>query len=181
MQPSAQVYEASLPPDEANSQRLTIAGQTGKRRARCNERYRWQRSKTRHAPIILLDIMFHTNQVIATRKLLIVDDNPGIRTIIRKLCDGIADTIIEASNGKEAIEFYAQHRPDWTIIDIEMPVMDGLTATRSICQEYPDAQIVVTTHDDEPEWRQEAIAAGAKEFVPKDTLGSLEKIIGPSL
>jgi two-component system, OmpR family, response regulator MtrA len=63
-------------------------------------------------------------------KLLIADDNPGMRALLRRVCAGIATETRDCRDGAEAVETFHQFNPDWAIIDFSMPGVDGLTATK---------------------------------------------------
>ncbi len=76
----------------------------------------------------------------------------------------------EATNGEEALEQYRALRPDVVLMDLRMPVMDGLSATRAILAEFPDAKIIVLTTYDGDEDIYRALDAGAKGYLLKDML-----------
>lgn len=108
-----------------------------------------------------------------TVKVLLVDDEALIRAGFRALLTSIPDfqVVGEAANGAEAVQAARTLRPDVALIDIRMPVMDGLEATRRIVQTSPDGtprMLVVTTFDRD-EYVFEALRAGASGFVLKDT------------
>jgi len=103
-------------------------------------------------------------------KLLIVDDNQQMRSLIKRLLADLAETITECSDGSEALEAYRQAQPDWVLMDIGMQQMDGLTATAQIIAAFPDARIVIVTKYDHALMRQAATRAGACAYVVKDNL-----------
>jgi DNA-binding NarL/FixJ family response regulator len=76
----------------------------------------------------------------------------------------------EASNGREALELYREHRPDVILMDLRMPGMDGLAATRAILGEFPTARIVMLSTYDGDEDIHRALEAGAKGYLLKDML-----------
>jgi DNA-binding NarL/FixJ family response regulator len=78
--------------------------------------------------------------------------------------------VAEAANGEEAIEAYARLHPDIVLMDLRMPVMDGLTATRAILADDPNARIVVLTTYDGDEDIHRALAAGARGYLLKDMM-----------
>lgn len=79
----------------------------------------------------------------------------------------------ECEDGAESLAAYRQFLPDWVLMDWEMKIVNGLTAARLILQEFPSAQILIVTNYDENDLRQAAIESGAKGFVLKDNLISL--------
>lgn len=102
-------------------------------------------------------------------KVLIVDDHTLVRTGIRALLSLAADieVIGEASNGKESLEKIGQLAPDVVLMDLAMPVMGGLEATRRIRKEFPAVQVVALTQYDDSEYVIPVIEAGARGFVTK--------------
>lgn len=115
-----------------------------------------------------------------TRTILIVDDSARMRDAIVRCCTRPEDTIIEASNGREAVEHFLRHQPDWTIMDVQMPQMNGFTATREILRQFSAARVIILTQHDSPDYREEARAAGACAFVSKDELSRLSLILQPN-
>jgi CheY-like chemotaxis protein/anti-sigma regulatory factor (Ser/Thr protein kinase) len=105
-------------------------------------------------------------------RVLLVDDHVMVRRGIKSLTDGHDNlrVIGEASDGEQAVELTAQLRPDVVLMDVNLPVMDGVTATSRIHQDYPDIVIVgLSVHDD----RQIVDAmtkAGAAAFVSKGSV-----------
>ena len=110
-------------------------------------------------------------------KLLIVDDNAETRKLIRTVVRKCSEDIIEGQNGMEAVSSYIQYKPDWVLMDIEMMGMDGLTATRMIKREDPEAKIIMVTMHDDPRWRSEAEIAGAMGYVLKENLTQLPLLL----
>jgi DNA-binding NarL/FixJ family response regulator len=106
--------------------------------------------------------------------ILTADDHPLIREGIAALIAPEPDlkVVAEASNGEEALERYREHRPQVVLMDLRMPVMDGLAATRAILEEDPDGRIVVLTTYDGDEDIYRALQAGAKGYLLKDMIGA---------
>jgi len=111
------------------------------------------------------------------RKYLVVDDHAGFRHTVRDFLSGSPLEIIECGDGTQAAAAYAKNLPDWTLMDIELPVMDGLAATREIRRHFPSARIVILTQYDEADLRAEATRAGGWAYVPKDHLHQLPAIL----
>jgi len=75
--------------------------------------------------------------------------------------------VAEASNGREAIESFREHKPDVTLMDLRLPDMSGIAAAVSIRTEFPEARIIILTTFDSDTDQQRALAAGASAFVLK--------------
>ena len=107
-------------------------------------------------------------------KVLIVDDHAIMRDGIRALLSihNDIEAIGEASEGREAIEKVRELVPDVVIMDIAMPGMDGMEATRRIVKEKPKVKVLVLTQHDNKEYVLSAIKSGATGYVPKRALGS---------
>jgi len=105
-----------------------------------------------------------------TIRVLVVDDQSMVRAGFRMLLADEADieVVAEASNGKEAVEKAARFDPTVVLMDIRMPELDGLEATRRILAADPAARILVLTTFDLDEYVYEALRAGASGFVLKD-------------
>jgi DNA-binding NarL/FixJ family response regulator len=104
--------------------------------------------------------------------ILTADDHPlirdGLAAVLR--AESGLQVVAEAANGEEAIEAYARLRPDIVLMDLRMPVMDGLTATRAILADDPNARIIVLTTYDGDEDIHRALAAGARGYLLKDMM-----------
>lgn len=107
-------------------------------------------------------------------KILIVDDHAMMRDGIKALLstNEDMDVIGEASEGKEAIEKAQELNPDVIVMDIAMPGMDGLEATRRIIKKNSHIKVLVLTQHNNKEYILSTIKAGATGFVPKRALGS---------
>jgi two-component system, NarL family, response regulator len=104
--------------------------------------------------------------------ILTADDHPlirdGLAAVLR--AESGLQVVAEAANGEEAIEAYERLRPDIVLMDLRMPVMDGLAATRAILADDPNARIIVLTTYDGDEDIHRALAAGARGYLLKDMM-----------
>ncbi len=102
--------------------------------------------------------------------VLIVDDEPHIRKyiglILRKLG---SPTIFEAANGEEAVAAYSEHQPDLVLMDVNMPILDGIQALERINAEHPEALVVMLTSLATRNVVERCLELGAANFVRKDT------------
>jgi DNA-binding NarL/FixJ family response regulator len=101
-------------------------------------------------------------------KVLVVDDHTVVRDGICALLalTGDIEVIGEAGNGSEALNMVKELKPDVVLMDISMPIMDGLEATRRICKEFSAKVLILTQHDDK-EYVFPVIQAGASGFISK--------------
>ena len=104
-------------------------------------------------------------------KILIVDDGHLIRQGLKALLELEPDLQIvgEAQNGQIALARVKELQPDVVLMDIRMPIMDGVTATKEICQQFPHVNILVLTTFDDDTYVAAAIRFGAKGYLLKDT------------
>ncbi|MCK4723658.1 MAG: response regulator transcription factor [Dehalococcoidia bacterium] len=102
-------------------------------------------------------------------RLLVVDDHTLVRDGIRALLGLVADIEVvgEATNGKEALEKVAELAPDVVLMDLAMPIMGGLEATRRIRRQFPATKVLALTQYDDSEYVIPVIEAGARGFVTK--------------
>jgi DNA-binding NarL/FixJ family response regulator len=110
-------------------------------------------------------------------RILVVDDHATIRKLFRQLLSGIAVEFIECADGAEATEMYAVHSPDVVVMDVCMPRLDGLAATRQLRQRFRSATVVIVTDFDDEEMRRAAWECGASGVALKQDLTDLESII----
>lgn len=110
-------------------------------------------------------------------KLLIADDNPEMRSLLRGICSEHFTEIKECEDGDEAIKAYEDHQPDWVLMDIKMEKMDGIKATSAIKAKYPEAKIIIVSQYNDKRIIEASIKSGAKDFVNKEDLERIEEII----
>ena len=103
-------------------------------------------------------------------RILIVDDHPLLREGIAALVGGQTDMtlVAECSNGREAVQAFRTHRPDVTLMDLQMPEMSGLDAIGAIRGEFPDARIIVLTTYSGDVQVVRALQAGARAYLLKN-------------
>jgi len=104
-------------------------------------------------------------------RILVVDDHPVVRQGIAVLIGSQSDMalVAEASNGREAIQQFRKHRPDITLMDLQMPEMNGLDALATIRGEFPDAKVIVLTTYTGDVQILRALKSGAQGYLLKNT------------
>jgi DNA-binding NarL/FixJ family response regulator len=101
--------------------------------------------------------------------VVIVDDDPLVRRVVRDTLEQAGIVVLaEGEDGREAIELTRHHQPDVVLIDIVMPQMDGIAATRVILDEAPDQAVVILTGSDDDDMVVLGLRAGATGFLTKD-------------
>jgi DNA-binding NarL/FixJ family response regulator len=116
-------------------------------------------------------------------RLLLVDDNEfvseGMQAILNLESD--LDVVGVAKNGQDAIQQVEALKPDVVLMDIKMTVMDGIEATRIICQQFPNSKVVALSTFDNDDYVSQAIEAGAKGYLlkdmPKEELAQLIRLV----
>ncbi|MET7989586.1 response regulator transcription factor [Amycolatopsis sp. NPDC005232] len=102
--------------------------------------------------------------------VLICDDQELVRVGLRMIVDSQPDldVVAEAGDGEEAVRIARERRPDLVLMDVRMPVLDGVAATERICAALPDVRVLVITTFDLDEYAYSALRAGASGFLVKD-------------
>jgi two-component system response regulator DegU len=111
-------------------------------------------------------------------KLLIVEDDAQMRRLIRAVVADLAEAITECADGAEVVAAYAAQQfscDDRVLMDLHMPHVNGLDATRQLRAVFPEAHIIIVTQDDNPRSRSAVLAAGACGYVLKDNLLELRQ------
>ena len=100
-------------------------------------------------------------------KILVVDDEDSIRTLVQTMLNREGRQVVLAARGKDAIAMFQKERPDLTILDIDMPDIDGITVLRQIRTIDPQAKVMVFTGGESPTVESQAKALGVTEFLRK--------------
>jgi DNA-binding NarL/FixJ family response regulator len=102
-------------------------------------------------------------------RIVVVDDHAVVRRGVRALLESRADwkVVAEATTGREALDAVKRHRPEIVVMDISLPELNGLDATRQIVQESPQTEVLVLTMHHSEELAREVLKAGARGYVLK--------------
>ena len=101
-----------------------------------------------------------------------------MRAMIRETISEVVDIITECADGDEAFAAYQTNLPHWVLMDLQMPRVDGFTASRQIRAAYPNAQICMVTDYGDARTRRAAQEVGATAFVLKENLEELRTLLG---
>jgi DNA-binding NarL/FixJ family response regulator len=106
-----------------------------------------------------------------THRLIIVDDAEDLRGLLVLALgrDERLEVVADVGDGQQGVDAVHEHRPDLVLMDISMPIMDGLTATREIKSSYPDLLVAILTGYGDDRVAEEATRAGADAFLDKTT------------
>jgi len=107
-------------------------------------------------------------------RILVADDHDVVRRGLRALleCRPGWQVVGEAANGRDAVKRAAELRPDIVILDVSMPELDGLDASRQIREQTPESELLIFTYHDSPEMVRHALEAGARGYVLKSDASS---------
>ena len=94
----------------------------------------------------------------------------GIRSLLRELPD--VEVVAEADNGRDALTLIEKHKPDLVLMDISMPEMNGLEATRQILKDSPEIQVLILSMHESEHLVHEVLASGARGYVLKADAGN---------
>ena len=104
-------------------------------------------------------------QFIKNAKILFVDDDANLLHVIRETLGADGFEIFTATNGQEGVEQFEKIKPDLIFLDVQMPVMDGLTALNEIKKRKPDQHVVILSGHDDVNVAFDAIRQGAYDFI----------------
>ena len=109
-------------------------------------------------------------------RVLLADDHQLLRQAIRRALEDAGLTVVaEAGDGGEAVRLVGELKPDIVVMDVSMPVLDGIEATRRVHEEFPDLPIVILTMHGDEALRVDALEAGASGFLTKDV--SMQEVV----
>jgi DNA-binding NarL/FixJ family response regulator len=125
------------------------------------------------------------NNSILRRPIVIADDHPLYRDALRQMLGEQPDLMViaEVENGRDAIEVCRQLRPELVLMDVRMPTMDGIAATREIKSELPLTIVLMLTALEDPQLLSEALRAGAAGYILKhvrreEIVGAIKRVLG---
>ena len=101
------------------------------------------------------------------QEVLIVDDSDFMRNLLREILESEYEIVAEAANGVEAVEYYAEYDPDIVVMDLVMPLRDGIEATEEIKEADPSARVIMCSSIGQQERLRSAIKVGAAGFITK--------------
>ena len=109
-------------------------------------------------------------------RVVLADDHQLLRQAIRRALEDAGLTVVaEAGDGGEAVRLVGELKPDIVVMDVSMPVLDGIEATRRVHEEFPDLPIVILTMHGDEALRVDALQAGASGFLTKDV--SMQEVV----
>jgi DNA-binding NarL/FixJ family response regulator len=109
--------------------------------------------------------------------LLIVDDDPQFRDLIKMVVADLAEAVSECADGDEAVAAYGARRPDWVLMDLKMARMGGLEATRRLIEADHTARVLIVSDYDDVHWRAAANDAGACGYLLKENLLDIRHVL----
>lgn len=143
--------------------------------------------KNEYDPLLLTRVIFPcflSPLEFSPLRVLLVDDSLRIRSMIGALLrHDLPDIeeVYECGSSEQALEVYDRISPDWVLMDIKLPGMNGLEGTRRLTREHPGANVVIVTQYDDPAYRDEAREVGARGYILKDRLEELSEVMCPGL
>ena len=109
-------------------------------------------------------------------KIMIVDDSSSVRALLRMILAPMQCELVECADGEEALAEYSRTRPDLVLMDIEMPVMDGIAAAEQLLGSDPHASIIMMSQYSDTVITERSLRTGARRFISKDMLYHLPEI-----
>lgn len=112
-------------------------------------------------------------------KVLIVEDNSAMRHLMRNIVGDMAE-VYECSDGADALPQYETHQlsgGDWVLMDLKMPRVNGIEATRILCTAHNEARVLIVTNRNDTRLRETALRAGACGYLLKENLDQLPELL----
>jgi len=110
-------------------------------------------------------------------KILIVDDSKEMRKSIRSIVAAPADILFECEDGDAVVKAYTEAQPDYVLMDIRMPKVNGIKATENLKKKFPEAHVIIVTNYSDQEFRDAAKEAGDEQYFLKDNLMDVKKYL----
>jgi CheY-like chemotaxis protein len=118
----------------------------------------------------------------AARKILVVDDDPGVRDVIRSMLESAGYSVLAAENGKEAMKILKDTRVDLILTDLVMPEQEGIETIKALRRDYPDLKVIAMSGAFGGDYLRIASYLGAHGTLPKPIqMRALLKLIGETL
>ena len=110
-------------------------------------------------------------------RLLIVDDHPSTRELIRKFLALPGVLVQECGCGEDAVACAAEFKPDWVTMDVDMPGLDGFESTKALKEVHPAARVMIVTSFNDTQFRQRAHSVGAVGYILKENILALRLML----
>ena len=110
-------------------------------------------------------------------KLLIVEENPGLRRLLLALLSESGNEIRSCAEGTEALSLCALEQPDWVVLDLNLARADGLSLTRQVLSLCPQTRVLLVADEDDARLRVRADQAGASQIISKERLTELPALL----
>lgn len=110
-------------------------------------------------------------------KLLIVDDNANMRKSIRSIVTTSTDIVFECEDGDAVLATYSKTHPDFVLMDIKMPKVNGIKTMENLKKGFPEARVLILTNYSDNEFREAAKEAGAEKYFMKDNFMEVKKYL----
>ena len=110
-------------------------------------------------------------------RLLVIEHQPGLRQLVRRWIEGLDSVICECVSASEALQFGAELRPDWVVVDAQLKPVNGLAALGELKARFANARFVLVSDFDDDDLRAAALRAGACACLPKEELSALRSLL----